>query len=532
MSIAVLDRYLNGAYDPSTKPWYSFASRVMAWIFAVVIMFPLGAATYSHSIPAKMLKDPDGPFGWHMMETVAIFSALLFCFAGSMFLAAYLIDVKKWRPQFVSLLGMTLTGGGYVFVSFMGVESFWVHFSGFIITGIGVGLVYGLPIKMAASWWPDKKGAATGSSVLGFGGGADVLILVMYSLTIAGVTIGGNTLGFGEGYSDAERIAGMQDTFLYFGLAIIAIGIVSMPWVKFAPAGYYPAGKAKPKQESTDLTQMTLKEAWQTRQMWLLWPSFLFNAGSVLMVIGLAVSYIDWRVPGMTLFLLEASAVGATALLFLLVMNALGRQFYGWVADQTSAKSAMLFMTIVQAGIIAAFPHVHSDVGLVLLAGFAGFQFGGNFTLYPLMTQRLFGIKNLLWTYSGTFSAYGVGGVVMPLYSTFCLSLLTDTEVYLQTLQQAGESYLMWLRSVFDTIAVASWLQVVADWLVLICYAPVQLFLGVAAVISENPEAWAFYGPASGLLLGFLMVWFIKESATDLKSQLNRVELRAQYSEA
>jgi OFA family oxalate/formate antiporter-like MFS transporter len=54
-------------------------------------------------------------------------------------------------------------------------------------------------------------------------------------------------------------------------------------------------------------------------------------------------------------------------------------------------------------------------VGLLYLgATIIGFNFGGNFALFPTMTADTFGAKNVGQNYPWVFLAYGVGGIAGP----------------------------------------------------------------------------------------------------------------------
>jgi OFA family oxalate/formate antiporter-like MFS transporter len=52
---------------------------------------------------------------------------------------------------------------------------------------------------------------------------------------------------------------------------------------------------------------------------------------------------------------------------------------------------------------------------LYLGAAIIGFNFGGNFSLFPTMTADLFGTKNVGLNYGWVFSAYGIGGIIGPI---------------------------------------------------------------------------------------------------------------------
>ncbi len=52
---------------------------------------------------------------------------------------------------------------------------------------------------------------------------------------------------------------------------------------------------------------------------------------------------------------------------------------------------------------------------LAIAACWIGFNFGGNFALFPLETADAFGTKNLGANYGAMFTSYGVGGIICPL---------------------------------------------------------------------------------------------------------------------
>ena len=56
-----------------------------------------------------------------------------------------------------------------------------------------------------------------------------------------------------------------------------------------------------------------------------------------------------------------------------------------------------------------------STVLLYIVAAVIGFNFGGNFSLFPTMTADLFGAKNVGVNYGWVFTAYGMGGIVGPI---------------------------------------------------------------------------------------------------------------------
>ena len=53
-----------------------------------------------------------------------------------------------------------------------------------------------------------------------------------------------------------------------------------------------------------------------------------------------------------------------------------------------------------------------TELSLAVGASIVGFNFGGNFALFPSATADLFGAKNLGANYGWVFTAYGIAGVV------------------------------------------------------------------------------------------------------------------------
>ena len=53
-----------------------------------------------------------------------------------------------------------------------------------------------------------------------------------------------------------------------------------------------------------------------------------------------------------------------------------------------------------------------TELALLIAACVVGFNFGGNFALFPSATADLFGSKNLGANYGWVFSSYGIAGVV------------------------------------------------------------------------------------------------------------------------
>jgi OFA family oxalate/formate antiporter-like MFS transporter len=103
---------------------------------------------------------------------------------------------------------------------------------------------------------------------------------------------------------------------------------------------------------------------------------------------------------------------GVTAVGWLAVFNALGRIVWGMVSDRVGRTTAFVAMFLVQAVMMFVLGGLDTEISLAVGASIVGFNFGGNFALFPSATADLFGAKNLGANYGWVFTSYGIAGVV------------------------------------------------------------------------------------------------------------------------
>jgi OFA family oxalate/formate antiporter-like MFS transporter len=103
---------------------------------------------------------------------------------------------------------------------------------------------------------------------------------------------------------------------------------------------------------------------------------------------------------------------GVAAVGWLAVFNALGRIVWGFVSDRVGRTTAFVAMFLLQAAMMFVLGGLDTEVSLAVGASIVGFNFGGNFALFPSATADLFGAKNLGANYGWVFTSYGIAGVV------------------------------------------------------------------------------------------------------------------------
>ena len=159
-------------------------------------------------------------------------------------------------------------------------------------------------------------------------------------------------------------------------------------------------------------------EMLRTPQFYSTWVMYIFSAMAGLMTIGtiklFGIEALQERA-GMSAD--QASAVAGTAMaVFYSIANGLGRILWGTFSDTVGRKKALVLMCTLQGIIMLLFFWMGGSAGLLYLAAtIIGFNFGGNFSLFPTTTADLFGTANVGRNYGWVFTAYGVGGIVGPI---------------------------------------------------------------------------------------------------------------------
>jgi len=275
-----------------------------------------------------------------------------------------------------------------------------------LLAGAGIGFAYVCPIAALIKWFPKKKGLVSGVAVAGFGFGAYLFK--------------GDTIG-ALGYIERHDIVSF---FLVHGVvALVAVGLGALlltnPPEAAADATPGPAPGA------ADVDPRPGESSWRATlrrpAFYVLWLMFFSGAMAGLMVIGIvkvfagnqlvAAATAGGATPteAKTAELLRA---GAAAVGWLAIFNAFGRVAWGFVSDWIGRTTAFVAMFAVQAVVMFVLAGMDTRLTIAVAAALVGFNFGGNFALFPSATADLFGTKNLGANYGWVFTSYGVAGVV------------------------------------------------------------------------------------------------------------------------
>ncbi len=385
-------------------------NRNLVVVGAVLIQLCLGAI-YAWSVFTKKLTLPladGGEYGFTAKQTAWIFSAGLASFAIVMVLAGRLMP--KLGPRMLAMLGGIVLGAGYVVGGFVG-KTFAAQLVCIgLIGGAGIGLAYVVPIAVGVKWFPDKKGMIVGLAVAGFGFGATLWV------KFAGSWFGGllnTTHVFG--------LPGVQSVFVIYGVVfglLVLIGSIAMV---NPPEGYKPVGWEPPAPDAAGkafgAVDLTSGEMLRTPQFYGVWLMFIGSALAGLMVIYcIRLFGVDsLQAHGVVKSAAAAGQIAGTAMAWYAILNGLGRIAWGTVSDKIGRKTALVAMCMFQGIIMLLFFKMGATkLGLIVGACIIGFNFGGNFALFPAATADFFGNKNVGANYSWVFLAYGIAGIAGP----------------------------------------------------------------------------------------------------------------------
>lgn len=385
------------------------------WLIAIagtITMICLGTA-YSWSVFTQPLI---ASFGWSTTTTTWAFSFVIF------FLGVGAVIGGRWQdrhgPRPVVVTGALLWGIGNILAG-LGTERFgawWIYVTYGLIGGIGLGLAYITPVAVVTKWFPDKRGLGSGMVVMGFGLGAFFYNNILKSIpAFARASRQAQLVVTARAHGqmmvlDQAHVSTIMMTFVISGIVFAVLGgacawfLANPPAAAGAPAG----GAAAARRTSTDY-DFTPAEAARTWQFYSLWMMLFLNVTAGILFIAVAVPLMQ--------ALTGIESTKAVAIYGLIALfNGLGRFFWGAVSDRIGRNWAYVLIYLTQVGIFSTVGHLHSIWIVAALFAIVLLDYGGGFGTMPSFTADYFGTRYMGLIYGWILLAWGVGGVVGPIF--------------------------------------------------------------------------------------------------------------------
>jgi MFS family permease len=307
--------------------------------------------------------------------------------------------VERVGPRMSMFTAAMLFCGGLVVAGFgVSIHNLPIVFLGYgVIGGCGLGIGYISPVSTLIKWFPDRPGLATGTAIMGFGGGA------LIGAPLAVILM--------KHYSSPTS-QGVAQTMVTMGIIYLVFMLVGSLMVRLPAVGWAPAGYVVPTQSHGLITagNVTRAQAIRTPQFWLLWGVLFLNVTAGIGVLGQA-SLMIQDVLGVTV----AAAAGFVGLLSL--FNMVGRIFWASTSDRLGRRPTYMIFFALGAVLYALTPtlgHIHAVVLFVLAYGVILSMYGGGFATIPAYLRDMFGTVEVGAIHGVLLTAWSAAGIAGP----------------------------------------------------------------------------------------------------------------------
>jgi OFA family oxalate/formate antiporter-like MFS transporter len=258
-------------------------------------------------------------YGWNVngaqLQLNYTLTLCFFCLGGV--LSGFLAQRVSARIRM--FVGAACVAAGFIIVSRLtGASAFLLYFGYGFLSGFGIGIVYNVVIAVTNAWFPDKKGVASGSMMLGFGFSAMVLGNLAAKLYAI------------EGF-------GWRGTFLWYGIGIGALIALIGLTVRLPKPGEVPENAVR---AATDGRDFTTGEMLKRPSFWM-----LFTFCTIIGMVGAtAIGQSRQFVTSIDENAVALAVLGAS---MISVMNGAGRLVVGWLFDKLGMRNTQYVASAV-----------------------------------------------------------------------------------------------------------------------------------------------------------------------------------------
>ena len=336
-------------------------------------------------------------YGWSNVQTVAPYRYSMLILVVGMVVGGFWQD--RSGPRVVATAAGVLMGIGWLLSALFGQTPGALIVTYGCIVGLGTGFGYVTPIATLVKWFPDKRGMMVGLAVMGVG--ISPLVFAPLIEQLVG--------------SDPARFATtLPRTFILLAIICFVSVAGAAQFYRTPPPGWTPPGwKSGAAAAAASRKQLRPIEVLAGWQFYVLWVIYFLGAAVGLTAIAEASPLVKTMAK-------NAALSGGVAIGVMSVFNGVGRLFWGSVSDRLGRTRTLLAMC--GCSVVACSVFLRQATGFwQLLAGLclAAFGFGGFLALMPSLTADYYGPKHVGANYGLLFTAFGVCGYLVPLYSAW-----------------------------------------------------------------------------------------------------------------
>ncbi len=383
--------------------------RMVILLSCVMLQVCLGTV-YAWSFFQTMLVRQ---LGWTFVETAIPFSLAIFFIGAAAAWAG--TALPRLGPRKLALTGSILFCTGYFIASLaLATDQLQLFYIGYgVIGGAGIGLGYVTPVATVAKWFPDRKGLATGTVVMGFGIGALLLSKLLAPVLVV--------------YSDGD----LQAVFLGLGVIFAAILLPVSLLLDDPPRGAIAPVASGPRTHEADNADVTARECLMTPQFFCMWIVFFCNIAAGISVISFQSPLLQdvWGLADPLLEPETLAAYGATLIAVSSVCNGVGRLLWGLLSDRLGRTTVFRILLGSQMVVFGVLMTEQNPWVFSILVCYVLLCFGGGFATMPSFIVDVFGNRRMSTLYGAILTAWAAAGIIGPLYVGYLKDQYPDRAV-------------------------------------------------------------------------------------------------------
>lgn len=370
-------------------------------LIACAVVGGTTGAVYAWSVFNQALMDTNG---WPLAEVSFAYSLYIVMAGFGGVVSGQLQKRLPVRPV-VIVAGVCFAAGWFGVSLASNTLMLYISFS--LSAGLSNGVLYNMALSLAAKWFPDKRGLASGvcTGAMGF---APVVFAPLAS-------------GFLAHFGVVGAFQGMSLVFL-------VILMVFCPLLR-KPAAEQGVATAASASTTVGEVDMTVGQMLRTPLFYLLFMVFAFAGSSGMMMISHA-SSIGSQIAG-----LDASA--AALMVSMICMGKLfGCLVWGALSDRIGRYRSMeVILAVLALAMMVFMPQGTSFVALSAVLFLVGFCFGGVVTVMPALCADSFGLRNYAANYSVYYFGLALASIIGPMLAA---NIVEATGTYANAFVPAG----------------------------------------------------------------------------------------------